>query len=127
MMRNAFPCIVLALLTPALALANTQGMHGLWKRGDEKASVSIAPCGGNVCASNTWVANPAGSEKVGDVLVMTLQPKGKGMEGTAFDPQRNLTYALAVNVAENTMTTRGCLLMGLLCNEMTWTRLPPAP
>ncbi len=43
--------------------------------------------------------------------------------GTAFDPQRNLTYKIRVKVDGDTMTTNGCVLASLLCRNVGWTRI----
>ena len=44
-------------------------------------------------------------------------------EASAFDPQRDLSYRLTMTVRETSMTTRGCIVAGLLCKDMGWTRL----
>ena len=99
--------------------------QGLWARGDGKAKVEIAPCGTDLCAVNTWIKPGVRDEKVGDKLVMTVTPAKPGIwTGKAFDPQRNLSYKLTITVpSATTMTTAGCILGGLLCKNMGWTRL----
>lgn len=105
--------------------AFADGMDGLWARGDGNARVRIAPCGSNICAVNTWIKPGTPSEKEGDKLVMTVKPAADGgYSGTAFDPQRNLTYKLTVTLSGNSMTTRGCVLAGIVCKGVEWTRLP---
>ena len=118
--------MAVALLTMASAAhAAEPSPQGLWARGDGKARVEIAPCGADLCAVNTWIKQGIKDEKVGDKLVMTVKPGKSGIwTGKAFDPQRNLSYKLTITVASaSTMTTAGCILGGLLCKNMGWTRL----
>lgn len=113
--------VIAALVTPAAA----GDMEGHWARGDGLARVEVKPCGANVCAVNTWIKPGTPKEKPGDRLVMTIRGTAPGAyDGTAFDPQRDLTYSLAVTVNGDRMTTRGCVLAGLLCRGVDWTRIP---
>jgi uncharacterized protein (DUF2147 family) len=45
--------------------------------------------------------------------------------GSAFDLQRDQTYAMEMSVAGGRMTARGCIVGGLLCRSVEWTRLRP--
>ena len=96
---------------------------GTWNRGDGNARVRIAPCGSNICATNVWIRDTGGGEAVGDRLVMTLQPKSADtLTGKAFDAKRDLTYAIQVKVAGQRLVTRGCLVGGLVCKSVNWSR-----
>jgi uncharacterized protein (DUF2147 family) len=102
-----------------------EDMSGQWARGDGRAQVSIAPCGGDICAVNTWIKPGTPDEKEGDRLVMTIEPTGEGAyAGTAFDPQRDMTYKLTVSLNGDSMTTKGCVLAGILCKAVDWKRMP---
>ena len=104
--------------------ADDPPMYGHWARGDGNARVRIAPCGGATCVTNTWIKPGTPGEKTGDKLTMDVKPAGAGKwSGTAFDPQRNLRYSMTINVANDHMTSDGCILGGLLCKHMSWTRL----
>lgn len=110
---------VFVSVLPAMA----QSPLGNWARGDGNARVRIAPCGKNICATNTWIRNP-GSEKVGQVLVMKVRKTREGSyKGSAFDPQRNLTVSMQMKVGAQKMTTSGCVAGGLICKSTNWTRL----
>lgn len=113
------------LLVPASGLAAGEpSPFGVWARGDGKARVRIERCGADLCAVNTWIREGTSGEKAGDRLVMTVTPAGAGRwTGTAFDPQRDLSYRLTMTVERTSMTTRGCIVAGLLCKDMGWTRL----
>lgn len=113
------PC----LASPASAQAGGE-MYGEWSRGDGIARVRIAPCGGEVCAVNTWIRPGVVDEKMGDRLVMNITPSGPGKwAGVAFDPQRDRSYRIAIDVGDVGMTTRGCILGGLLCKSVAWRRI----
>jgi len=123
--RAAAAIAAFAGLAPAPGFAAAEpSPFGLWARGDGKARVRIERCGADVCAVNTWIREGTRGEKVGDRLVMTVAPAGGGRwTGTAFDPQRDLGYRLTMTVGATSMTTRGCIVAGLLCKDMGWTRL----
>jgi uncharacterized protein (DUF2147 family) len=104
--------------------ASAADMDGQWARGDGNARVRIAPCGSDICAVNTWIKPGTPKEKAGDKLVMSVQKDDDGTySGTAFDPQRDMRYKLTVTVNGDKMTTRGCVVAGLLCKGIDWTRI----
>lgn len=119
----AASALALALTAP-LAQAGDISPEGNWSRGDGKARVRIEPCGNDLCAINTWIKPGVKDEKVGDKLVMTVKPAAQGKwSGKAYDPQRNMTYRLSMDVGAERMTTRGCVLGGLVCKGVNWTRI----
>ena len=119
------PIAMLASLAAAPAPAASDAtLFGLWARGDGKAKVKVERCGDNICAVNTWVREGTKGEKAGDILVMSVRPDDSGgWSGTAFDRQRDLTYRMTLKVGETRMTSEGCVLAGVICKEMGWTRL----
>ena len=111
-------CVTSAAAEPSLI--------GHLARGDGKAVVRIEPCGSELCAVNTWILPGTKDEHVGDRLIMNVQKESAtAYSGTANDPQRNLSYSLRIDVADQKMTTRGCVLLGLLCRDMAWSRVTP--
>ena len=124
MMMNTTLIAVVAGLALATVAHAEPSPEGNWSRGDGKAKVKIAPCGDDLCAVNTWIKAGTKNEKTGDKLVMTVAHSGDGhWKGKAYDPQRKLTYRLSMTVAESRMTTRGCVLGGLVCKGVDWKRL----
>lgn len=117
--------ITMGILACFLAgTANAADIDGQWARGDGNAKVVIAPCGKDVCAINTWIKPGTPKEKKGDKLVMSIKPGADGVyTGTAFDPQRDMTYKLTVTLSGDKMTTKGCIVAGLLCKGIDWTRI----
>lgn len=117
---------IISGLIVLVCVSSTQAadIDGLWARGDGNAKVRIAPCGTNICAVNTWIKPGTPKEKKGDKLVMTLNPGADSVySGTAFDPQRDMTYKITVSVKGDAMTTKGCIVAGLLCKGVNWTRI----
>lgn len=115
----------LVSLVPAPATAAADpSPFGMWARGDGNAKVRIERCGSDICATNTWIREGTKDEKAGDVLVMSVKPDDPGhWSGTAFDRQRDLRYRMTLIVGDKQMTSRGCVLAGLVCKNMDWTRL----
>ena len=115
-----------ALLTigaSSVALAAETPFLGNWARGDGKTRIRVEPCGAAFCGVNTWVRPGVSGEKVGDTLVVHVKPAEAGhWSGTAFDRRRKETYTMKVHVANNHMTTQGCVMGGLVCQSMHWKR-----
>ncbi|MGE0500257.1 MAG: DUF2147 domain-containing protein [Rhizobiaceae bacterium] len=112
-------CIIVAA-SPALA----GDPSGLWMRGDGNAQVRIAQCGSDFCAVNTWIGDTSGGEAVGDRLIMSVSPASETtLRGSAFDPQRDMTFSVEIEVGDSSLVSRGCIVGGLLCRSVRWTRI----
>lgn len=123
-MKNPAILTVAAFLLaglPAIAQEAAEP-NGVWMRDDGNARVEIAPCGNNLCATNLWIRDTSKGEEVGDRLVMSLEPQsGNTLAGTAYDEKRDRTYSMTLQVAQNSLVTRGCVLGGVLCRDVSWT------
>ena len=96
---------------------------GAWARTDGSLRIAVDACGERFCAVNTWTRDPGNGEAVGDRLVMTLQPRDPvRLAGEAFDEKRGLKYSMLISVGEDAITTQGCVLSGIVCKTMSWTR-----
>ncbi|SIQ29289.1 DUF2147 domain-containing protein [Bosea sp. TND4EK4] len=117
--------VALALVALSASGAAANGIDGTWLRDDGNARVRIAPCGDKVCATNLWIGDTSKGEEVGDKLVMTLarQPDGT-FSGSAYDAKRDRSYAMTIIAREGELTTRGCIVGGLLCRDVNWTAAP---
>jgi uncharacterized protein (DUF2147 family) len=116
--------VLLIVGATSASVAGEAPFLGDWARVDGKTRIRVASCGAAICARNTWVGRGVSGEKVGDRLVLKVKPAGAGhWSGEAFDPQRNQTYTMSVRVADKRMTTDGCVMGGLTCESMNWTRL----
>jgi uncharacterized protein (DUF2147 family) len=111
------------LALPVQTFAATPEIDGVWSREDGAARVRIAACGEKLCATNIWVKPGDSDEKVGDVLEMKLrQGDGGGLTGEAYDKRRDLHYSMDITVNGTAMTTKGCVVGGLICKSSEWTR-----
>ena len=126
MIRNVLGLIAAMLMIGAAsaAPASDASYLGNWARADGKTHIRVEPCGKSVCGVNTWVRPGMKHEKVGDRLVLKIRPAGASRwTGSAVDPQRNQHYTVRIHVANKRMTTDGCVMGGLMCQSMSWTRL----
>ena len=116
--------LAVGLVLASAGVAAAADINGQWARGDGNAKVQVAPCGGDICATNNWIKPGTPKEKEGDKLVMSIKPTSDGeYAGTAFDPQRDLSYKMTVSIKGDTMTTKGCVLAGIICKGVSWTRI----
>lgn len=121
MMWRAAAVLVLSIANCSALAAQEPSPDGVWMRDDGNARVRIAPCGSKLCATNLWIKDTSEGEEVGDRLVMSLDRKSDTkLAGTAYDSKRDRTYAITVIVGRNSLTTRGCILGGLLCRDVNW-------
>ncbi|WP_179612595.1 DUF2147 domain-containing protein [Rhizobium leguminosarum] len=121
---KSFACALPLIVVGASIPAEASDISGNWARGDGNARVRIARCGTDICAVNTWIKPGTPKEKEGDKLVMSIKEDSEGSySGTAFDPQRDLSYKLTVKVDGDRMTTKGCVIAGLICKGVDWTRI----
>lgn len=126
-MRCAAALIVVAMLSPQAATADGMSTaSGVWIRDDGNARVRIAPCGQSLCATNLWIGDTSKGEAVGDKLIMTVTPKSTTtLTGKAYDPKRNLTYSITLQVTGKRLKTKGCVVGGLICKDVFWTPAKP--
>ncbi|ODA67123.1 hypothetical protein A7A08_01869 [Methyloligella halotolerans] len=111
---------VLFAFGPAIAQSGPD-VSGTWIRGDGNAHVRIAECGESLCATNVWIGDTSKGEEVGDKLIMTLQPKSDTtLAGQAYDPKRGLTFSMTIKTVSSGLTTRGCVVGGIICKSASW-------
>lgn len=117
---------LIALLTATPTLASAEGgpdISGNWTRSDGTVRMSVASCGNEICATNTWIQDPSSGEAVGDKLIMKLAPQGAAtLAGSAYDVRRHASYSLQISVQDHQMQTRGCMLVGVVCKSLSWIR-----
>jgi len=121
-MKAAYLLLAAMLSATASHASQEADPRGVWLREDGNARVRIAPCGKAMCATNLWIKDTSKGEEVGDKLIMTLKPQSANtLAGEAYDPKRDMSYAIKVTVGENSLTTRGCIVAGMLCKNVSWT------
>jgi uncharacterized protein (DUF2147 family) len=104
--------------------AGASDMMGAWQRDDGIARVKVASCGSVICMTNTFIRPDVTDEKVGERLEFDIKGAGgAALTGTVRDPKTGKSYSAEVTVAGETMTTRGCILGGVICKGQSWTRI----
>ena len=113
-----------SLIASSASAAVAPDLTGNWMRADGGARIEMSHCGTKLCATNTWVRDINGGEAPGDKLVMTLEHQSDAvLDGVAFDQKRDRTYAIRISIPQaGRMTTRGCVLIGMICKTIDWTR-----
>lgn len=116
--------IVLTLAAVTLAIpAFAADITGEWKRTDGKSRIRMAPCGGAICGTISWLRDSNSPAHVGQRVFFDLKPSEGGWAGSAFNPEDGKTYDGKVTLSGAAMTTSGCVLGGLICKSVSWTRV----
>ena len=111
--------LMAALSLPALA----GGVNGEWANVDGRSRVRFAQCGDAVCGVISWLKDPTGSAKVGQKVYFDMKPSGDdAWAGSAFNPEDGKTYSGKMTLSGDTLSTAGCVLGGLICKSVDWTR-----
>jgi len=125
-MRNFTTSVSLSLLfaLAAAGAAEAGDPTGVWLREGGKGTVRIAPCGGALCGTVTSVRDPASPAKVGQRVFYGMVPSGDDKwSGHAFNPEDGKTYSGTMALSGNHLTTAGCVLGGLICKTVGWSRV----
>lgn len=111
-----------ALLVAGPAFA--ADINGTWLRSNGESRIRMAPCGGAVCGVITWLKKSDSKAHVGQRVFYDMKPDGSGgWEGSAFNPEDGKTYTGRASVSGGSMTTKGCVLGGLICKSVSWRRV----
>ncbi len=115
---------LLALFAFSEAACAGGDASGTWLREGGKGTVRIAPCGGALCGTVASVNDPGSPAKVGQRVFYGMVASGENSwAGHAFNPEDGKTYSGTMTLAGNHLTTAGCVLGGLICKSVHWTRL----
>ena len=105
------------------APASAADIVGTWQRSDGAARIRMAECGGAVCAHITWLKGTNTPAKVGQRVFYDLKADGGGWSGGAFNPEDGKDYSAKASVSGANMTTKGCVMGGLICKSASWVRV----
>jgi uncharacterized protein (DUF2147 family) len=123
-MKTAICAAAAAILLAAGASPALADPTGTWLRDNGNSRVRIAPCGPNFCGTLTWVKDPSGPAKVGQRIFYDMAPAGaNAWSGKAFNPEDGKTYSGKLTLSGSTMTTSGCVLGGLICRSVSWSKV----
>lgn len=107
------------LATPSLA----QEVTGTWLRDSGASKVRLAKCGDAVCGTLSWLKDSSGPAKLGQRIFYDMKPSGAGKwSGSAFNPEDGKTYSGTMSLSGDTLTTAGCVMGGLICRSVKWSR-----
>ena len=105
--------------TPSLA----QEVTGTWLRDSGASKVRLAKCGEAVCGTISWLKDSGGPAKLGQRIFYDMKPSGAGKwSGSAFNPEDGKTYSGTMSLSGDTLTTAGCVMGGLICRSVKWSR-----
>jgi uncharacterized protein (DUF2147 family) len=107
------------------ALPAAADVIGTWQRDNGESRVRFARCGDAICGTVAWLKNPdTAASKVGQRVFSDMKPAGaNAWNGSAFNPEDGRTYTGKMSLTGNTLTTQGCVLGGMICRSVTWTRV----
>jgi uncharacterized protein (DUF2147 family) len=112
----------LALLSSVSAAA-AQEVIGTWERDTGASRVRFSKCGEALCGSLSWLKDTNGPAKVGQRIFYDMKPNGANKwSGSAFNPEDGKTYSGTMTLSGDTLTTAGCVMGGLICRSVKWSR-----
>ena len=130
--------LAIAVVLPAHASDPT----GVWINDKGDTKVRVSRCGATLCGTVAWLGKPtdaSGQPKtdrhnpdvakrprrlIGLPVLLGMRPAGDDRwSGHIYNADDGQTYASRVTLASaDRMQVQGCVLGGLLCKSMTWTR-----
>lgn len=116
--------IAVALVWSTLSVsAMAQSLNGVWLRDNGKSKVRVGPCGDSICGYISWLKDNDGPSKVGQRVFYNMKESGaNAWTGNAFNPEDGKTYNGKMTLSGNTLATSGCVLGGLICRSVSWSR-----
>lgn len=119
------PFLFAAAALTLAAVPASADVLGTWLRDNGESRVRFARCGDAVCGTVSWLKNPATApSKVGQRVFFDMKPNGaNAWSGQAFNPEDGKTYSGRMSLSGNTLTTQGCVMGGLICRSVTWSRV----
>ena len=113
----------LAMLA-GVGAATAQEVTGVWQRDTGASRVRFSKCGEALCGTISWLREQSGPAKIGQRIFYDMKPNGANKwSGSAFNPEDGKTYAGTMTLSGDTLTTAGCVMGGLICRSVKWTRM----
>src|ERR1700722_9837830 len=133
----------IALGTMASGLAHAADPAGTWWTADRKGKVKIVNCGGAICGTLSWLAEPKdpdtnkpktdknnkdaskqGRLLIGTPIVLSMKPSGADKwDGQVYNAEDGNIYSGSFTMSgANTAQLKGCVMGGLICKGQSWTR-----
>ncbi|MGO4406503.1 DUF2147 domain-containing protein [Bosea sp. RAF48] len=106
-----------------ITTARAQEVVGVWERDTGASRVRFSKCGEALCGSLSWLKDQNGPAKVGQRIFYDMKPNGENKwSGSAFNPEDGKTYSGTMTLTGSSLTTAGCVMGGLICRSVKWTR-----
>lgn len=117
------PFAAVAALAVLAGPAAAQEVTGTWLRDTGASKVRLAKCGEAVCGTISWLKDASGPAKLGQRIFYDMKPTSAGKwSGSAFNPEDGKTYSGTMTLSGDTLTTAGCVMGGLICRSVKWSR-----
>lgn len=111
------------ILAGGIAGASAQEVLGVWERDTGASRVRFSKCGDALCGTISWLKDQSGPAKLGQRIFFDMKPSGANKwNGSAFNPEDGKTYSGTMTLSGNSLTTAGCVLGGLICRSVKWSR-----
>lgn len=107
---------------------------GTWLRENGNSRVRFAACGSALCGTIVWLKkpdvdknNPNEAERsrslVGVKVFFDMVPNGADKwAGKAYNPEDGRIYSGYMTLEGDKLTTQGCVLGGIICKSVNWSR-----
>lgn len=131
-----------AFILPTESHAQSPSPLGMWNTAEGKGRVRITDCGGALCGNLVWLAEPndeKGQPKrdvrnkdasrrsrplIGVPILISMQKdQDNRWRGNIYNAEDGETYTAYLTVERaNQLKVQGCILMGAVCRDQSWTR-----
>lgn len=131
-----------ALLMALNGVARAADVAGVWINQEGDTKIRVTHCGADICGNVAWLGKPndeTGRRKtdrhnadaglrnrplMGVSVLIGMKPDGQERwSGRIYNADDGETYISHVAIADpNSLNVQGCVLGGLICKSMTWTR-----
>jgi uncharacterized protein (DUF2147 family) len=124
MIRNAFTRTFVVVASVAWSGATyATDVSGVWLQDDGSSKVRFASCGARLCGDIVWLRNAAGPWKIGQRVFYEMVADGANRwSGKAFEASTGREYTGRMTLAGDRLVTAGCVLGGLICRSIVWSR-----
>ena len=110
-------------LLAGVSTGAAQEVVGSWERDTGASRVRFSKCGEAMCGTISWLKEAGGPAKVGQRIFYDMKPNGANKwSGSAFNPEDGKTYSGTMTLSGDSLTTSGCVLGGLICRSVKWSR-----
>ena len=99
-------------------------LSGTWLRENGDVRIRFEPCGNAVCGTIVWLKpDSENTAKVGQRFFYDLRPDGKN-SWTGKAAADGSVYVSKIWIEGASFRTSNCIISGVLCRSMNWTRSP---